>query len=131
MKIKSIYGIVLGLAVLFLSGCSVDTDPARTEQMLAYSQAVNMKVTPEDYIGQIRTLRGQSTSEYFAVTGKTYYSLLIPNADGSYTEKIEYLLADGDYPGDGCEVTVTGAFDVYQENGIPYCRLANAKIISK
>ena len=41
----------------------------------------------------------------------------------------EYTYPD-DYPELNAEITVTGAFEIYEKNGIKYCRLANAAIES-
>ena len=35
-----------------------------------------------------------------------------------------------DYPELNAEITVTGTFEIYEKNGIQYCRLANAAIES-
>ena len=126
---KLLCWIILLLAAL-MSACGTEVDPARIERELAYIEAVNMNIWPEDYVGKTRTVSGQSTSGYFTVTDKTYHSVAVPDKSGTYTEKIEYLSADGIYPADGISVTVTGEFEVYTENGIQYCRLKDAEIIT-
>lgn len=129
--IENLFCWIIFLFAVLLSACGTETDPARIERELAYVEAVNMNIWPENYVGKTRTVSGQSTSSYFAVTDKTYHSIAVPNKDGTYTEEVEYLTADGTYPADGIPVTVTGKFETYMENGIQYCRLKDAKIILK
>ena len=33
-----------------------------------------------------------------------------------------------DYPKEGDEITVTGIFDIYEEDGFKYCQLINASM---
>ena len=117
--------------VLLMNGCALEKDPARIETELAYFEAVNMNIWPQDYVGKTRTVSGKSMSEYYPATDKTYYCVAVSNYDGTYTEKVEYLSADGQYPGNGTPVAVTGEFEVYQEYGVIYCRLKDAQIILK
>ena len=128
--IEKLFCWIIFLFAVLLNGCALETDPARIEQELAYIEAVNMNIWPQDYVGKTRTVTGESTSKYFAVTDQTYYSVAVINKDGTSTEKVEYLLADGAYPSDGTPVTVTGEFEVYLENGIQYCRLKDAQILT-
>ena len=130
MSEKLICGAAMLFLALLLAGCDIRFDPARTERELAYSEAVNMNVWPQNYVGKTRTVTGESVSERFAVSDKTYHFVAVPNADGTYAEKIEYLSSDGCYPADGAPVTVTGEFEVFLEYGIQYCRLKDAAIIT-
>ena len=131
MKHKAICGIGLLLVLFLLTGCDTQAHKERIEKTLAYSELLNMKTWPEQYVGKTRTVSGLTATQYYAVTDATYYILLVSNADGSYSESIEYLLTDGTYPKDGENVSVTGEFEVYYENTLPYYRLKDAHISKK
>ena len=128
MKQKLASVIAALLAAILLVGCAVDTDPERIERIYAFVELLNMTTMPENYIGKTRTVSGESTSKYFALTDKTYFSVSVSNAKHTDSEEIEYELTDGQYPPDGVSITVTGEFEVYRENSFPYCRLKDAQI---
>lgn len=134
MKKKGILPLVLLAAILLLTACGEQSDAynfAQSSGTVAYAQLVNMTLTPEKYIGATVTVRGQCASSYYPVTDLTYYSVVVSDVNVCCTQGIEYVLARGDYPADGTEVTVSGEFEVYYENGIEYCRLKDAQIILK
>ena len=128
MKHRLFSAVAVLLAAILLAGCAVDTEPERIERTYAFVELRNMTTMPENYIGKTRTVSGKSASKRFALTDKTYYSVSVSNAKHTDSEEIEYELADGQYPPDGISITVTGEFEVYRENGFPYCRLKDAQI---
>ena len=64
---------------------------------------------------------------------RNYYACLIADATACCSQGIEFVL-DGDYtypddyPNVNSEITVTGTFDTYTEQGSLYCQLLNATI---
>ena len=60
----------------------------------------------------------------------TVLALLVSlSACAGTTAEAEYTLADGAaYPADDTDIVITGAFELYEELGVEYCRLGNAKV---
>ena len=134
MKGKMGWIVFLLLVALFLlTACGEQGDAynlAQSSGTVAYAQLVNMTLAPENYVGATVTVRGQCASSYYPVTGLTYYSVLVTDAKSCCNQGIEYLLPDGAYPADGTEITVSGEFETYNEYGISYFRLKDAKILT-
>ncbi|MBC5999125.1 hypothetical protein H8876_03815 [Clostridiales Family XIII bacterium BX16] len=64
---------------------------------------------------------------------ETYYACIIQDALACCTQGLEFVLAGehtypDDYPKEGEEITVTGIFDTYEEDGFKYCQLINASM---
>ena len=132
-KQRIILPLVLLAAILLLTACDGQGDAynfVQSSGTVAYAQLVNMTLEPQKYVGAAVTVRGQCASSYYPVTDLTYYSVVVSDVSVCCSQGIEYLLSGGDYPADGTEATVTGEFEVYYENGIPYCRLKDAEIIT-
>ena len=62
-----------------------------------------------------------------------YHSCIIADATACCSQGLEFVPADAsdrvfpeDYPEPGSEITVTGVFDTYLEDGRLYCTLRNA-----
>ena len=103
---------------------------------MVYSEVYNMMMTPENYIGKVVRMNGLcSTFESVAVDGqeaRVYYTCIIFDATACCSQGIEFVLA-GDtgaeaYPPVDTEITVTGTFQTYHENGILYCHLVDATL---
>lgn len=45
-----------------------------------------------------------------------------------YSEVYNMMISPDDYPELGSDITVTGIFETYEEDGYTYCRLKNAKL---
>ena len=107
----------------------IDVDLTRMSGTMVYGQVSGMMYLPDDYVGKTIRMRGQSASYYYDETDTTYYSVIIADATACCAQGIEYVLADGGaYPADETGVTVTGVFELYDELGITYCRLADATV---
>ena len=52
----------------------------------------------------------------------------IYDAAGCCAEGIEFVLADGDYPKEGTQITVTGTFTTYNEGDKQYIQLKDATV---
>ncbi len=114
----------------------IDVDLTALSSTMVYSEVYNMMMTPENYIGKVVRMNGLcSTFESVAVDGqeaKVYYTCIIFDATACCSQGIEFVLA-GDagaeaYPPVDTEITVTGTFQTYDENGILYCHLVNATL---
>ena len=106
----------------------IDIDLTRMSSTMIYGQVAGMMYLPEDYVGKTIRIRGVSSSEYYDVTDTTYYTVFVADAAACCAQGIEYVLTDGAYPDEEEEITVTGVFELYDELGITYCRLADAQI---
>lgn len=107
----------------------IDVDLTRMSGTMVYAQVSDMMCLPENYMGKIVRMRGQSYSSYYEETDTTYYYILIADAAACCAQGLEYVLADGvEYPAEEAEATVTGVFEMYDELGITYCRLNNATL---
>lgn len=114
----------------------IDIDLTALSRTMVYSEVYNMMMTPENYIGKVVRMNGLcSTFESVAVDGqeaRVYYTCIIFDATACCSQGIEFVLA-GDtgaeaYPPVDTEITVTGTFQTYDENGILYCHLVDATL---
>lgn len=108
-------------------------DLTKLSSTMVYSEVYNMMTTPEDYNGRTVTMQGQFAISEDPDSGKRYYACIIQDALGCCSQGLEFVLAGkhtypDDYPKEGDEITVTGIFDTYEENGYTYCTLINASM---
>ena len=96
---------------------------------MVYSEVYNMLSNPGEYMG--KTVKMQGTMSVFedSNTGNVYYACIIADATACCSQGLEFLLAEGDYPEAGAEITVTGTFGTYFEGETQYCRLSDAKLV--
>ena len=88
-----------------------------------------MMLTPENYIGKTIKMDGLFSYSYDESTGKEYFSCIIQDATACCAQGIEFVLSDGqEYPADNEDVTVTGEFSTYEEDGFIYCTLKDARL---
>ena len=107
---------------------------------MVYSEVYNMMVTPENYIGKTVKMRGQlEIAQPLDADGnpdpqRIYFSCVIADATACCAQGIEFVLAGEhkypeDYPQPGAEITVSGTFRTYEEDGYisrPAVRRRNA-----
>ncbi len=100
---------------------------------MVYAEVYAMVSYPEDYIGKTVKIQG----EYIILqddTGENIYSAcIIYDAMACCAQGIEFVLGNGavypdDYPELNSEITVTGTFETYDENGITYIHLVEATL---
>jgi len=108
----------------------IDIDLTQLSATMVYAQVFNMLCDPQRYVGKTVRMQGQSYSEYYEITEKNYYSVIIQDATACCFQGLEYELAAGEYPPDDLDVTVTGVFDTYDELGETFLRLRDAQIES-
>lgn len=100
---------------------------------MVYSEVYNMMVTPEDYVGGTVKMKGQFAVYEDTNNNKNYYAVVIADATACCQQGLEFVL-DGDYqypndyPEQGAEITVTGTFQTYEEDGNKYCHLVDGKM---
>lgn len=109
----------------------VDVDLTTLSSTMVYSEVYNMMIMPEDYMGKTIKMNGIFSYMTDETTGNVYYACIIMDATACCSQGIEFELAGDytypdDYPEIGGDITVTGTFDVYEEDGYKYCTLRNA-----
>lgn len=114
----------------------IDVDLTVLSSTMVYSEVYNMMMTPEHYLGKTVRMHGLcSIYESAAVDGQVaqvYYTCVISDATACCSQGIEFVLAGAvgadAYPPTDTEITVTGTFQTYDENGILYCHLVDATL---
>lgn len=107
----------------------VDIDLTQMNATMVFAEVSNIMYMPDDYIGKIIRMNGMAVSSTDPETGITYHAVIIRDATACCASGLDYVLADGqEYPPDESDATVTGEFELYEENGFFYCQLKDAKI---
>ena len=106
---------------------------------MVYSEVYNMLYNdPAHYLGKTVKARG-GFSIYQLVTDGVLqpdpvaYACIIADATACCAEGMEFVLKDDlaypdDYPELGAEITVIGEFQPYEENGVTWYHLVNARL---
>ncbi len=117
------------------SADGIDVDLTKLSSTMVYSEVYNMLYTPDDYIGKMVKMKGAFAYYEDPETKEQYFACIIADAMACCSQGLDFIPTDeytypDDYPELNAEITVTGAFEIYEKNGIKYCRLANAAIES-
>lgn len=107
----------------------VDVDLTQMNATMVFAEVSNIMYMPDDYLGKIIRMEGMAVSSTDPETGVIYYAVIIRDATACCASGLEYVLAEGEYPPDETDVTVTGEFELYEENGVFYCRLKDAELL--
>lgn len=133
---KSMTILLLCLALLTcgaaLAEKPVDLDLSALSGTVVYSQVYDMMMEPERYMGMQVRMKGSFSYFQDPDTMKEYFAVVIADATACCAQGIEFVW-DGhkypeDYPSLGTELTVTGAFSTYEENGLTYLQLKDAEV---
>ena len=113
---------------------NLDVDLTKLSSTMVYSEVYNMMYTPDDYIGKTVKMKGQFAYYEDPETKAQYFACIIADATACCSQGLEFVLSGehnypDDYPELGSEITVTGTFELYEENGAQYCRLADARLV--
>lgn len=122
------------------SADGIDVDLTALSSTMIYSEVYNMMVTPDSYIGKTIKMKGQFAVYQAAdengafIPDQIYFACVIADATACCSQGLEFALAGehtypDDYPELGSEITVTGTFELYEEDGCRYCRLGNAEMV--
>ena len=113
------------------SSNKIDVDLNNLNANVVYSQVFLMMTEPDKFIGKRIRMSGQF-NVYAAQEGNPsgvteYYAIIIADAQACCQQGIEFVWPGHTYPDGFPEVksnaSVTGIFEVYEENGKKYCRL--------
>ena len=118
----------------------VDVDLTVLSSTMVYSEVYNMLYFyPEDYYGKTVKMTGQfNVYQWVDESGvvadmPVAYAYIISDATACCAEGMEFVLKDDlacpdDYPELGTEITVIGEFQSYEENGMTWYHLVNARL---
>ena len=121
------------------SSNGVDVDLTVLSSTIVYSEVYNMLYNdPAHYLGKTVKARG-TFSIYQLVTDGVLqpdpvsYACIISDAAACCAEGMEFVLEGDytypdDYPELGAEITVIGEFQSYEENGMTWYHLVNARL---
>ena len=121
------------------SAGKVDVDLTVLSSTMVYSEVYNMLYFyPEDYYGKTVKANGIFAIYQMVVDGVTQpdpvaYACIIADATACCAEGLEFVLEGDytypdDYPELGAEITVIGEFQSYEENGMTWYHLVNARL---
>ena len=133
--------LALGGAALAESGedvssCqfSVDVDLTGMSGTMIFSYVYQMMSDPDAYIGKIVRIAGWYDVFVDTETGMVYTCCFIPDASACCAQGLEFVWGGehaypDDYPEAGANLTVTGRFETYLENGWEFVHLADAEVV--
>ena len=112
----------------------IDVDLTQLSSTMVYSEVYNMVFYPDDYIGKTVKMQGQFAYYEDPDTKAQYFACIIADATACCSQGLEFVLSGehtypDDYPALDTEITVTGTFEMYEEDGFQYCRLVDAEIV--
>ena len=121
------------------SADGVDVDLTVLSSTMVYSEVYNMLYNdPAHYLGKTVRARGEFSIYQLVVDGvlqpdPVAYACIIADAAACCAEGMEFVLKDDlaypdDYPELGAEITVIGEFQSYEENGMTWYHLVNARL---
>ena len=122
------------------SADGVEVDLTVLSSTMVYSEVYNMLYFyPEDYYGKTVKMTGQfNVYQWVDESGvvadmPVAYACIISDATACCAEGMEFVLKDDlaypdDYPELGAEITVIGEFQSYEENGMTWYHLVNARL---
>ena len=114
-----------------LGANGVDYDLTILGSDMVYAEIYNMMIFPKTYIGRSVRVKGVFTVYYDEANDKYHFACFVSDAAACCQQGIEFIL-DGDkaypsdYPQEGAEITVTGVFGTYEEDGNTYWALTDA-----
>ena len=118
----------------------VDIDLTALSSTMVYSQVYDMLYfSPESYRGKTVKMRGSFEAYQWVdkdgqpVRDKVSTACVVADATACCAEGIEFVCGDGsvypqDYPEIGTEITVTGTFQIDEEEGFTWYYLADAEM---
>ena len=101
---------------------------------MVYLEVYNMMSSPESYVGETVKMKGNFYHYEEPETMKQYFACVFADATACCSQGLEFVLSGKhtypyDYPELNSEITVTGTFKVYEEDGFKFCRLTDAAIV--
>jgi hypothetical protein len=112
----------------------IDYDLTKLSSDLIYAEVYNMMIFPKEYIGRTVKVSGVFTVYYDEAKDKYHFACFVSDAAACCQQGIEFILEGDnvypeDYPAEGAEITITGVFGTYEEDGGTYWSLTGARFI--
>ena len=142
--------VLLCLAMVLLTACSapaddsqsaagakqppaVDLDLSALSGTVVYSQVNHMVTDPSSWLGKTIRMAGYYSAYEDTARGVVYHACVIPDAMACCAQGIEFVCAGertwpDEYPAEGTDITVTGRFASYEEDGLVYLHLVDADV---
>lgn len=122
------------------TGESTFVDLTALSSTMVYGEVFAMMSSPEDYVGKTVKMQGIfSKGQLYAAgslnDGGTVFACVIQDATACCAQGIPFELAGDhtypqDYPELGDTITVVGTFEIHQQEGMQFCRLRDAELVS-
>lgn len=122
------------------TGESTFVDLTALSSTMVYAEVFAMMSSPEDYVGKTVKMQGIfSKGQLYAAgslnDGGTVFACVIQDATACCAQGIPFELAGDhtypqDYPELGDTITVVGTFEIHQQEGMQFCRLRDAELVS-
>ncbi len=115
-----------------IASLPIDIDMSKLTEAAAYDEVSRIIESPMEYVGKNIKISGTYHLYFDGVTGKTYPNCTFTDRTGMNMAGMEFSLKEGQtYPADGSFITVSGHFDVYEEDGDYYCALLDADLLEE
>lgn len=119
---------------------STFVDLTALSSTMVYAEVFAMMSSPEDYVGKTVKMQGIfSKGQLYAAgslnDGGTVFACVIQDATACCAQGIPFELAGDhaypqDYPELGDAITVVGTFEIHEQEGMEFCRLRDAELVS-
>ncbi len=113
-------------------GDAVDIDLTKLSSTMVYSEVYNILYEAEQYIGKTIRMQGQFASYFDEKESKYYTAVIISDAMACCQQGLEFVWLGHDpldgFPKEGTLLTVTGEFEIYEEDGHKYCRISASEV---
>ena len=101
---------------------------------MVFAHIYNMMISPDEYLGKTIVMTGEFVVYEDPESGVVYTACLIVDALACCAQGLEFVLDETlvypeDYPKLNANITVSGTFELYEEDGFSYIRLNNASVI--
>ena len=114
-----------------LSNGNIDIDLTRANSNIIYGQIAQMLATPEEYVGKMIKLSGTFLAYDPAPDSQAnvdkYFAVMVADAAACCQQGMEFIWPGHNYPdqfpAQYANMTITGKFQTYTENGKVYCQI--------
>ena len=112
----------------------VDIDLTVLSANMVYSTVFDMLYEPELYVGKTVKMEGMFTFIFDQEDEKYLFACIVSDATACCAQGIEFIPTDDynypeGFPQGGENITVTGIFEILEDNGEKYIALTDAKIL--
>ena len=95
-------------------------------KLMAYGMMVDIRMTPEDYVGAKIRVGGNYDYALDEDTGDVYHSVAVTDVTGCCAEFMQFALGEGKVPDVGQYFIVAGTFEPYDFHGQTKYHLVDA-----